>query len=215
MAFGLLCTTPMTFGSKRDRAPDPFVAAPLDPEVVVLPPAKYIVIEGRGAPESEPFRAAIGALNVVACAIKLVAKKTGRADVKISPLEAMWWAPVVRSVEPRRRARTNWRWKAMNRVPEFVDASMVAAARQIVEARRGDHAVWKVMLETIEEGRVVQALHVGSYATEPETIARMHELMATQRLLPRGYHHEIYLRDPRRADPKTLRTILRQPVYLR
>jgi hypothetical protein len=29
---------------------------------------------------------------------------------------------------------------------------------------------------------------------------------------PRGAHHEIYLGDPRRADPAKLKTVLRQPV---
>jgi hypothetical protein len=28
----------------------------------------------------------------------------------------------------------------------------------------------------------------------------------------RGKHHEIYLGDPRRADPAKLKTVLRQPV---
>jgi hypothetical protein len=27
-----------------------------------------------------------------------------------------------------------------------------------------------------------------------------------------GHHHEIYMGDPRRADPEKLKTILRQPV---
>jgi len=29
---------------------------------------------------------------------------------------------------------------------------------------------------------------------------------------PRGKHHEIYLGDPRRADPAKLKTVLRRPI---
>jgi hypothetical protein len=65
---------------------------------------------------------------------------------------------------------------------------------------------------TLEEGLVVEAMHVGPYATEPETIARMHVMATAAGLVPAGSHHEIYLGDPRRTAPERLRTVLRQPV---
>ena len=39
-----------------------------------------------------------------------------------------------------------------------------------------------------------------------------HEFIPQHGLTMVGTHHEIYLSDPRRADPSRLRTILRQPV---
>jgi hypothetical protein len=65
---------------------------------------------------------------------------------------------------------------------------------------------------TLEEGLVVEAMHAGPYATEPETIARMREVAGAGGLAPHGAHHEIYLGDPRRCAPENLRTVLRQPV---
>ena len=62
------------------------------------------------------------------------------------------------------------------------------------------------------EGLVVEALHIGPYDTEPATIARMRELATANGLTPHGPHHEIYVGDPRRADPQLLRTVLRQPL---
>ena len=47
---------------------------------------------------------------------------------------------------------------------------------------------------------------------EKESIERMNAFMAQQGLTPRGPHHEVYLGDPRRSKPETLKTILRQPV---
>jgi len=86
------------------------------------------------------------------------------------------------------------------------------AAKQAVIAKRGDHEVSKVVLEKFAEGRAVQLLHIGPYATEPASVARMRAMMDASKLVPRGYHHEIYLGDPRRTKPDRLKTILRQPV---
>jgi hypothetical protein len=74
-----------------------------------------------------------------------------------------------------------------------------------------------LQLERFAEGRCAQVLHVGPYATEPQTLAGMPAFLAEHGLVdlvgPRGgRHHEIYLGDPRRAAPEKLRTILRHPV---
>jgi hypothetical protein len=64
----------------------------------------------------------------------------------------------------------------------------------------------------LDEGTCVQALHVGPYEQERDTIAKMKAFAAEKGLAYRGHHHEIYLSDPRRVQPAKLRTILRQPV---
>lgn len=45
-----------------------------------------------------------------------------------------------------------------------------------------------------------------------KTIERMKFFAEQKGLKFHGLHHEIYLSDPRRVDPKKLRTILRDPV---
>jgi hypothetical protein len=103
------------------------------------------------------------------------------------------------------------RWKLLIRVPGFVrekDLSVATAAL----AARGRGASPRVRLERIEEGRCVQALHVGPYATEPTTLERMTAFAHGEGLALRGRHHEIYLSDPRRVEPARLRTILRARV---
>jgi hypothetical protein len=69
-----------------------------------------------------------------------------------------------------------------------------------------------VTLETLDEGKCVQVLHVGPYTAEQSTIARMRAFAKQQGLSFKGRHHEIYLSDPRRIEAEKLRTILRQPV---
>jgi hypothetical protein len=59
-------------------------------------------------------------------------------------------------------------------------------------------------------------MHIGPYAAEPATINRMREFMQPNDLRDlvglRGKHHEIYLGDPRKADPSKLKTVIRHPV---
>ena len=59
-------------------------------------------------------------------------------------------------------------------------------------------------------------MHIGPYATEPETLQRMKAFMAEQGFRDlvgeSGKHHEIYIGDPRRAAPEKLKTVLRHPV---
>jgi len=69
-----------------------------------------------------------------------------------------------------------------------------------------------VRIELLEEGPCAEVLHVGPYADEAATIARLHTFIRESGRAPRGRHHEIYLSDPRRTRPDRLRTVLRQPV---
>jgi hypothetical protein len=55
-------------------------------------------------------------------------------------------------------------------------------------------------------------MHIGPYSAEPATIDRMKAFMHENGFVRNGKHHEIYLGDPRRADPSKLKTVLRQPV---
>ena len=115
--------------------------------------------------------------------------------------DALWTAP-----------RDSWRWRLLIMVPDFTTKKEVAAAKQAVAAKHGDEGVEQVFLETVKEGLCLQALHVGPYSTEPESIGRMRALMEAKGLKPAGLHHEVYLGDPRRTKPEKLKTLLRQPV---
>lgn len=183
--------------------------APRSPRLVRIGPARYLSVGGRGDPNGPAFGKAVGALYGVAFTIKM-AKKAARQDFKVGKLEGLWWgsrrgqllidAPV-----------TAWRWKAMVRVPPFVTARDLAAARRSL-AERGRALAVAVRLETLAEGRCVQVLHRGPYREEHASIRAMLDFARGRDLRPHGRHHEIYLNDPGRVKPAGLRTILRQPV---
>ena len=95
--------------------------------------------------------------------------------------------------------------------PSFVSGAVISAA--IVEARRKRPlpAIDRMRLEEFTEGPCAQILHVGPFADEGPTIQRLHNFIESRGVLT-GKHHEIYLTDIRRADPKNWKTIIRQPM---
>jgi hypothetical protein len=176
---------------------------PKEPVFVRIGPAKYLTVEGQGEPGGEMFQSMLGALYAAAYTIKMTKKFAGQ-DYKVCGLEGLWWG-----IEA---ARESWRWKLIIRVPEFIAArDLKDAVAKLKEKGKGDLPA-QVLLETIKEGRCVQVLHVGPYSAEPATVEHMKAFAAGSGLSLRGPHHEIYLSDPRRVAPETLKTILRFPV---
>jgi len=185
-------------------------AAKRVPAIVDVGPARFLAIEGRGAPEDAGFQHAFGALYAVAFTVKMARKLTGR-DYKIAPLEALWWAGKS-GHHFLRTPRKSWRWQLLVRTPEFITKSEVRRAIGTLLERGKPKLVASVQLIAEREGRCVQALHVGPYATEPQTVAHMLEVSAAAGYKAHGTHHEIYLSDPRRVKPEKLRTTLRLPL---
>jgi len=181
---------------------------PKAPVLVTIKPARYLAIDGQGAPGGARFTAAIGALYAVAFTIKMSRKFDGRQDYAVSKLEGRWYF----DGEATDVARKDWRWTLMIRTPAFVTPAELRKAVTTLVARNKPTEVKEVRLETVKEGVSVQMLHVGPYENERETIDAMRAFAERRRLQFAGPHHEIYLSDPRRVPPPRLRTILRQPV---
>jgi hypothetical protein len=55
-------------------------------------------------------------------------------------------------------------------------------------------------------------MHVGPYATEPDTINQLLNFVKNNGLTVNGLHHEIYISDPRKTVPEKLKTLIRYPV---
>lgn len=190
--------------------------ATVTPRIVELPPTQCLVVEGRGAPEGPEFREAVGILYAAAWSLKFALQAAGR-DFKVPPLEGLWWsdADLRRLDDPRalwRLPRSSWRWKLLLPLPDGAAPEDVRRVREELCAKRGDLLPNRVRLERLEEGRCVQALHVGPYAGEPETVRKMVAYARERELQPCGFHHEIYLSDPHATPPEKLRTILRLAV---
>jgi hypothetical protein len=74
----------------------------------------------------------------------------------------------------------------------------------------------KARLEVFTEGLCVQMMHIGPYASESESVAKMEDFMVSQGLKDMvgqgSKHHEIYLSDPRKTKPEKMKTVLRHSV---
>ncbi len=176
-----------------------------------VPPFQYLMIDGKGAPESEVFQDALAALYSTAYTIKFMLKSAGRTDFVVPPLEALWWAEDVRAFHEN--DRDEWQWTMMIMQPdEVTPVDLGQTLDQLEEKKKRSPAHDRLCLATLEEDRAVQVMHVGPYNEEAPTIAAMHAFAESAGCKLVGKHHEIYLSDPRRSAPEKLRTVLRHPV---
>lgn len=181
------------------------------PGVVDVPRLRYLMIEGRGAPETLEFEGAVQALYSTAYTVKFSLKRAGRQDFVVPPLEGLWHADDPSAFTED--CRDEWQWVLMLMQPEHVNAGDLAEALEAL-SRKGkridSHS--RLQIQPLDEGRAVQCLHVGPYSDEGPSIRALHKCAAEQGYSLAGVHHEIYLSDPRRTAPEKLKTILRQPV---
>ena len=185
--------------------------SPKNPQLVEVKPAKYLAITGQGAPGGDEFSSKIGALYGVAYTIKMTRKFAGLEDYKVCKLECQYWLDGD-SYDFSNTPQEQWNWKFLIRTPEFVnEADLENAAKKLLEKGKAPE-VKQVKLETISEGTCVQALHVGPYDKEGESLTKMMDLASEHGMEFHGMHHEIYISDPCRVAPEKLKTILRMPV---
>ncbi len=170
---------------------------------------KFLVIIGKGEPAGKEFNAAVEALYPLAYGIKNIYKKQEK-DFTVPKLEGLWW--VNSDKNALEVPRSEWHWKLLIRMPDFVTGEKFEQAKVEVINKKGIHKINEIQFEEITEGKCVQILHIGPYSTEPETIENMKTFMQDNKLVENGLHHEIYLSDPRKTAPEKIKTILRQPV---
>jgi hypothetical protein len=181
--------------------------------IVEVPDMHYLMIDGRGDPNTSPaFTEAVAALYPVAYKLKFASKRNVERDYVVPPLEGLWWAEAMDTFTTA-RDKSRWDWTIMLMVPDWIDQTMFATASRQARAKNPPTRLDDVRFENLSEGQCVQTLHVGSFDDEAEILARLHhEFIPHNGLRMTGRHHEIYLSDFRRVAPGKQRTILRQPV---
>jgi hypothetical protein len=184
------------------------------PRIVTVSVRRCFAIEGTGTPGGAEFQEAMGALHGAAYSLHFLLRNRG-IDSHTGPSEALWerrdgvtdWSEGEVAFRP-----TAWRWTLLLPVPVEAEPADIATALADARLRRTTQALDRLRVIELDEGVVVEAMHVGPYDAEPDTIARMHEVANAEGLAPAGPHHEIYLGVPGRTAPERLRTVLRQPV---
>jgi len=178
--------------------------------LVDVPKMQFLMIDGTGSPGGDAYSTAVQWLYSVIYPIKFIARKTTGKDFVVPPLEGLWWADDMADFVSGNKGR--WKWQMMIVTPDWVSGEMFDEAVAKAAKKLGD-APKSLRLADFDEGRCVQIMHIGPYADEGPTIARLHkEFLPANGLTVDGHHHEIYLGDPRRTAPEKLNTVLRQPV---
>lgn len=186
-------------------------------EVVQVPRLQFAMIDGeiepgRGPGTSPAFESALNALYGVSYTLKFASKqrKEDPIDYSVMALEGLWW---VEGSPFDITKPEGWRYTVMILQPEHITPGMFDEALAQLRKKKGDQPAFaRLRLESFEEGLCMQTMHLGPYATEMDTIARMDEFARANGYQPHGKHHEIYMGDPRRGDPAKLKTILRHPL---
>jgi hypothetical protein len=187
------------------------------PEVVQVPAFNFLMVDGAIEKGFEPgtsplFQENTEALYGIAYTLKFMLKKRAHdpVDYPVMALEGRWW---VEDGSFDIRIKDNWFYTLMILTPDIITPELFEQGLAQLRKKRGDlPAFSRLRLAPFEEGLCVQMLHIGPYATEPETIDKMKGFSEEKNLIWQHHHHEIYLGDPRRADPAKLKTILRHPV---
>ena len=148
--------------------------------------------------------------------LKFMLKKRNKnpIDYPVMALEGLWW---VEDGVFDIAVKDNWFFTLMILQPDIIKEVDFAGAITEIRRKRGDSpALSKIRLNSFEEGLCLQTMHIGPYATEPATVDRIKAFASENGYRDRvglgGKHHEIYLGDPRKADPSKLKTILRHPI---
>lgn len=190
-------------------------------EIIQVPRLQFVMIDGAIEKGSEPgrspsFAEATQTLYSISYTLKFMLKKrkTNAVDYPVMALEGLWW------VEDGRfdiTIKDNWFFTLMILQPDVITPDVFAEGLEQVRQKKGDRELLsRVRLADFEEGLCVQTMHIGPYASEPATVERMRALAEESGyrdcIGPGHNHHEIYLSDPRKADPAKMKTVLRHPV---
>jgi hypothetical protein len=187
-------------------------------EIVQVPRLQFAMIDGaieKGyQPGNSPsFQQATQALYSVAYTLKFMFKKrrANAIEYPVMALEGLWW---VEDGVFDMTVKDNWFYTLMILQPDIITQDIFEdGMEQVRKKKGGSSAISKVRLLDFEERL---CMHIGPYAIEPATVERMRAFA-----LENGYHdcvglggkhHEIYLGDPRKADPPKLKTVLRHPL---
>jgi hypothetical protein len=189
---------------------------PNEKEVVVVdvPEMQFLMIDGMGSPgDSKEYQDALAALYPIAFKTKFLSKAKGK-DYVVPPLEGLWWADNMEDFTEGNRDK--WKWTMMIMQPDWITQDMIKEAILITKEKKPElsELFSQLRLEKYREGKAAQIMHKGPYSEEGPTVQKVHDFIKKKGGNFNGQdkkHHEIYLSDPRKANPATMKTVIRQP----
>jgi len=179
-----------------------------------VPELQFIMIDGIGSPgEAQEYLDALAVLYPVAFKIKFLSKAKSK-DYVVPPLEGLWWADDMKDFIEGDRDK--WKWTMMIMQPDWITNETFKKAIEETQQKKPELSklLPKLRLEKYKEGKSAQIMHIGPYSEEGPTVQKVHDFIQKEGGKFDGQknkHHEIYLSDPRKANPATMKTVIRQP----
>lgn len=188
------------------------------PEIINISNMNFIAVNGKGNPNDADgeYSKSITLLYGVAYTLKMSYKTDykieGFFQYAVPPLEGFWWIEGLRGMDYKRK--DDFSFISLIRIPDFISKEDVDwAIEQVSQKKNMDYS--SVYYMTYDEGLVVQCMHIGPYDDEPRTVNEMTKFVhdnGYEHDFSSRYHHEIYIGDPRKANPEKLKTVIRHPV---
>lgn len=192
------------------------------PMIIDVPNMQFILVDGKGNPNtSQEYKDAMEILYGLSWQVKM-SKMSGNQpegyfEYVILPLEGLWRFEGNEGFDGQYITDKNkFFWTSMIRQPEFVTSEVFEKAKETLRKKNPHLNLALARLETFEEGKCAQVMHIGSYDDEPATIEKLEAF-----ILENGYrndisdvrhHHEIYLGDPRKTALEKRKTVIRHPI---
>jgi hypothetical protein len=198
-----------------------YYPSPTKIELVDVPTMSFIKIDGAIEPDQMPgtsplFQESVQALYGLAYTLKFMFKQRAEnpIDYPVMALEGLWW---IEDGHFDIRKPGNWKYTLMIMQPDQIKSQDFSEALENIKKKKGElPAFARLRFERFCEGLSVQTMHVGPYASEPETMDRISAFLQSSGYKDLvgmgGKHHEIYIGDPKRSEPSRLKTVLRHPV---
>lgn len=200
----------MDLTKDRAKLKELYMPGTQDFVLVDVPELPFATIDGQGPPETGAGAHAIKCLFTAIQPIRREARSRMGKSFVDAPVEMLYRADDMRDLATGNKDR--WLWRAMITVPSFTDEAMFSDAVARAREQLGDLPD-TLRMESFEEGRCAQIMHVGPAQDVPTLLERLYTRFLPQnRLAPAGAYHEIYLDDWSRAAPERRRMVLRQPV---
>ena len=173
------------------------------------------MIDGIGNPNETNFSNKVSALYSLAYSIKMLyknmmkeAKETKIKDFTVYPLEGIW-----KKLEEEKLDKSKLKYTIMIKQPDFITQKNFSDALEVVKKKKPSILYDEIYFNSLEEGKSIQVLHIGSYDDEPVLFRKMEELMNKLNLVRASdYHREIYLNNKNRTSIDKLKTILRYSI---
>jgi len=189
-----------------------------EPGRITVPAFEYFTIDGAGNPNDEFFQDYIGVLYSLAYAVRMSPKSDtaplGYFEYTVFPLEGVWdISEEAKANNFKELDKSTFVFTLMIRQPDFVTNDYARFVFDQVGKKKPSPLLEKARFETMEDGDCVQMTHIGPYDAESASFRKMEEFCAAhslERVSKR--HREIYMSDPRKANPAIMKTVLRFKV---